>query len=125
MLSPAAAAFRSQPAQKKRSPAEVSRPTRRSGSRRSLSNAAYSAWLVATSMALAGDRSIVMSSVCPDTSVRTGPLSAGIDRAPPPDDMSASVCSQQRPRDDVPLYLAGAVPDSLDPRVAPPPLHWQ
>src|SRR6266436_9431560 len=81
-------------------------------------------------MAFAGGRSIVMSSVCPNTAVRTGPLSArslpaDIESAPPPDDTSAFPRSQERPRDDVPLYFARAIPDSLDPRVAPPPLHWQ
>src|SRR5215472_7491243 len=120
MLSPLAAALRSQPAQKKRSPAPVSTPTRRSGSRRSLSNAANSAWLVATSTAFAGGRSRVISRVCPDTSVRTGAWPSA--RAA---GTSAPVWSKQRPSDDVPLYLAGAIPDSLHSRVPPPPFQRQ
>src|SRR5262249_39908023 len=45
--SPAAAALRSQPAQKNRPPAAVTIPTRRPGSLSRRANASYSAWLVA------------------------------------------------------------------------------
>src|SRR6266498_1957305 len=111
--SPAAAALRSQPAQKNRSPAAVTIPTRRPGSLSRRANASYSAWLVATSIALAGGRSSVISRTPPDASARTGsPLPA----------ISGTPLAEHRARDDVPLDLAGPVPDPLDPRVAPEPL---
>src|SRR5262252_2155789 len=112
--SPAAAALRSQPAQKNRPPAPVTMPTRRPGSLSSRANAAYSAWLVATSTALAGGRSSVISSTPPDASALTGPGPPAISGAP---------FAEHRARDDVPLDLAGPVPYPLDPRVAPEPLH--
>src|SRR5215510_14606926 len=111
--SPAAAALRSQPAQKNRPPAAVTMPTRRSGSPSRRANATYSAWLVATSPAFAGGRSSATSSTPPDASARTGP---------PPAGMSGTPLAEHRARDDVPLDLAGPVPDPLDPRVAPEPL---
>src|SRR5215472_5216851 len=112
--SPAAAARRSQPAQKNRPPAAVTIPTRRSGSFSRRANASYSAWLVATSTALAGGRSSVISSTPPDASARTGAGLPAISGAP---------FAEHRARDDVPLDLAGPVPYPLDPRVAPEPLH--
>src|SRR5215467_4705934 len=93
--SPAAAARRSQPAQKNRPPAAVRIPTRRSGSLSRRANASYSAWLVATSTALAGGRSSVIS---------------------------GTPFAEHRARDNVPLDLAGPIPYPLDPRVAPEPL---
>src|SRR5215469_5990302 len=111
--SPAAATRRSQPAQKNRPPAAVMIPTRRSGSLSRRANAAYSAWLVATSTALAGGRSSVISSTPPDASAWTGPGLPAISGAP---------FAEHRARDDVPLDLAGPVPYPLDPRVAPEPL---
>jgi hypothetical protein len=65
MPSPSAAALRSHPALKNRSPAPVSIATRSVGSARNRSNAAYKARLVGTSIALAFGRSSVMT--------RTGP----------------------------------------------------
>src|SRR5262245_59240710 len=103
--SPAAAALRSQPAQKNRSPAPVMTPTRRSGSPSSLANAPYSAWLVATSTAFARGLSRMIVSTPPDACTRTG--------LPPPC-MSGAPFAQHGPGDDVPLDLAGAVPDPLD-----------
>src|SRR6476661_4720062 len=114
VASPAAAALRSQPAQKNRLPAPVTMPTRRPGSLSSRANAAYSAWLVATSTALAGGRSSVITRVSPAASARTG--------SPPGPAISGAPLAQHRTRDDVPLDLAGPVPDPLDPRVAPEPL---
>ena len=65
MPSPSAAALRSHPALKNRSPAPVSTATRSAGSARNRSNAAYKARLAGTSIALAFGRSSVMT--------RTGP----------------------------------------------------
>src|SRR5215831_4081217 len=111
--SPAAAARRSQPAQKNRPPAAVTIPARRSGSLSRRANAWYSAWLVATSTALAGGRSSMITSTPPAASALTGPgLSA----------ISGTSFAEHRARDDVPLDLAGPVPYPLDPRVAPEPL---
>ena len=67
--SPEAAALRSQPAQKKRSPAPVMTPVRRDASSRSRANAAYSSRLVATLTALAFGLSSVTTRVDPVTSV--------------------------------------------------------
>src|SRR5690349_11180895 len=116
VASPAAAALRSQPAQKNRRPAPVTKPTRRPGSFSSRANAAYSAWLVATSTALAGGRSSVITRVSPSASARTGAWPAAVPA------ISGAPLAEHRARDDVPLDLAGAVPDPLDPRVAPEPL---
>src|SRR5690348_10088502 len=113
VASPAAAALRSQPAQKNRPPAPVTMPTRRPGSLSSRANAAYSAWLVATSTALAGGRSSVITRVSPDGAARTGsPPAAG-------PATSGAPLAQHRARADVPLDLACPVPDPLDPCVAP------
>src|SRR5215470_5079030 len=119
--SPAAAALRSQPAQKNRSPAAVTIPARRSGSPSRRANASYKARLVAASIALAGGRSSVISSTPPDASVRTGGRPAP-GSAPPPGAISGAPLAEHRARDDVPLNLAGPVPDPLDPGVAPEPL---
>src|SRR5215469_8143197 len=105
MLSPA---FRSQPALKNRSPAPVTIPTLSSASSRSRQNASYNARLVVTSIALAGGRSMVITSTCPAMSVLTG--------------ISPSSRAQQRSGNDQALDLAGTVPDPLHPRVPPPPL---
>jgi hypothetical protein len=72
MPSPAAAAFRSQPALKNRSPAPVRIAARSAGSERSESNAAYSARLVGTSIALALGRSRVMTRTGPSARTSTG-----------------------------------------------------
>src|SRR6266849_490912 len=64
-------------------------------------------------MALAVGRSRVISRTPPDASARTDSLLSAISGTP---------LAQHRARDDVPLDLAGPVPDSLDPRVAPEPL---
>src|SRR5258708_23656866 len=109
MLSPDAAALRSQPALKTRSPAAVTIPTRSSSSSRSRENASCSARLVATSIALTGGRSIVITSIWPTVCVLTG-ISASSSR------------TQQRPSDNEALDLARPVPDPLYPRVPPPPL---
>src|SRR5215468_5103229 len=130
--SPAAAALRSQPAQKNRSPAAVTIPARRSGSPSRRANASYSARLVAASIALAGGRSSVISSTPPDASARTGgrpaagsgPPPAGTS-GPPLAAISGALLAEHRAGDDVPLDLAGAVPDPLDPRVAPEPLDTE
>src|SRR5256884_529084 len=127
--SPAAAAFRSQPAQKNRPPAAVTIPTRSSGPPSRRANARYSARLVAASIALAGGRSSVISRTPPDASARTGSLPAAI-LGPPPaafpgtpsPAISGTPLAEHRAGDDVPLDLAGPVPDPLDPRVAPEPL---
>src|SRR5215467_2345132 len=113
MASPAAAARRSQPAQKNRPPAAVRIPTRRSGSLSRRANASYSAWLVATSTALAGGRSSVISSTPADASALTGRRLRAISGTP---------FAEHRARDNVPLDLAGPIPYPLDPRVAPEPL---
>src|SRR2546429_2123559 len=143
--SPAAAAFRSQPAQKNRPPAAVTIPTRSSGPPSRRANARYSARLVAASIALAGGRSSVISRTPPDASARTGSLPAAIVGSPPaafpgpppaafpgpppaafPGTLSPAISgtplAEHRAGDDVPLDLAGPVPDPLDPRVAPEPL---
>src|SRR5258708_7013252 len=112
MLSPDAAALRSQPALKTRSPAAVTIPTRSSSSSRSRENASCSARLVATSIALTGGRSIVITSIWPTVCVLTG-ISASSSRP------------QQRPSDNEALDLARPVPDPLSPRVPPPPLDRQ
>src|SRR5215470_16220536 len=96
-------------------------PTRRPGSRSSLANASYSAWLVATSTAFARGRSKMMVNTPPDACVRTGPLVCGA-AWPPSPCMSGPPFAQHCPGDDVPLDLAGAIPDPLDPCVAPEPL---
>src|SRR4029077_11950589 len=116
IASPAAAAFKSQPAQKKRSPAPVRIPARSRGSRRSRSNASYSALLVATSTALALGRSRVTTSTWPSTETRTGSDVLIV---------SPSVWPQQGTGDDVALYFAGAVPDALHARISPPAFHRQ
>src|SRR5689334_20709132 len=135
--SPDAAALRSQPAQKNRSPAAVTIPTRRSGSLSRRANASYSARLVAASIAFAGGRSSVISRTPPAAATRTGsppaarsaPRSSAEPAPPPaaapgslPAAISGTLLAEHRARDDVPLDLAGAVPDPLDPRVAPEPL---
>src|SRR5579863_4635305 len=63
--SPAAAAFRSQPGEKKRSPAPVTIATRSAGSSRKALNTAFRRRLAARSMALALGRSMVTSSTAP------------------------------------------------------------
>src|SRR3712207_4294688 len=72
-------------------------------------------------MALAGGRSKVTTRTPSSTSVRTGSLMTGPPPpregcAPPP---SGTQRPEHRPGDDVPLDLAGAVPDALDACVPP------
>src|SRR5262249_7247533 len=116
MASPAAAAFRSQPAQKKRSPAPVRIPARSCGSCRSRPKASYSALLVATSTALALGRSRVTIRTWPSAETRTGSALLIV---------SPSIGPQQGTGNDVSLYLAGAVPDALHARIPPPAFHRQ
>src|SRR5690242_21000208 len=116
MPSPAAAALRSHPALKNRSPAAVRMPTRSLGSLRSRLTAAYSALLVVTSMAFAFGRSRVMTRTCPSTRACTG---SGVRT------ISPLIRPQQRAGDDLALDLAGAVPDPLHPGVTPPALNRQ
>src|SRR5262245_15950371 len=146
--SPAAAALRSQPAQKNRSPAAVTIPTRMSGSLSRRANASYRARLVAASIALAGGRSGLSPRTSPAATTRTGsppaagsgPPPAGASGPPPtgasgpppagmsglpPAAISGALLAEHRAGDDVPLDLAGAIPDPLDPRVAPEPLDTE
>src|SRR5215469_12489984 len=116
MPSPAAAALRSHPALKNRSPAAVRMPTRSLGSLRSRLNAAYSALLVVTSIAFAFGRSRVTTRICPSTRACTG---SGAPTLSPP------VRSKQRAGDDLALDLAGTVPDPLHPGITPPALDRQ
>src|SRR5262249_52935620 len=90
--------------------------TRRSGSSPKAVNASPIAWLVAESMALAPGRSSTTSSTPPSRVRRSGPSS---------DMRSSPQRPQQLSGDDVPLYLAGAVPDSLHAGIAPEPLEGQ
>src|SRR3982074_2583682 len=82
--------------------------TRSSGSSRKPANTSPMARLVAASIAFAFGRSSTTSSTAPLRVTRTGvSLTSRPER------------SQQLARDDVPLDLAGAVPDALNARVAP------
>src|ERR1700674_4993748 len=96
------------------SPAPVMIATRSSASSRKPANTSPIARLEAASMAFALGRSITTSRTAPLRVTRTGPSL-----------MSRPKRSQQLARDDVPLDLAGAVPNSLDPGVAPQPLKGQ
>src|SRR5262245_11657605 len=110
---PSAAALRSQPAQKNLSPSVRTMATRSSGSSRKAAKTSPISWLVVRSMAFAGGRSRVTSRTPSSVRVSSTSLTSG------------SHGSQHRPADDVPLDLGGAVPDPLDPGVAPDPLQGE